>query len=608
MLLTKRGLCVAVVVIAALFVALVVPTTPAVADTNEAITGFQTTASMITSGEEHTCAVENDGDVFCWGDNYYGQLGNATNNDTFDPNPTPALVTLPSAAAAITTGNYHTCAVLTDGTVYCWGYNRYGQLGNATNNNNTIANPTPALVTLPSAAAAITGGLNHTCAVLTDGTVYCWGWNWYGQLGNATNNGNSDPNPAPALVTLPSAVTDVTADGAHTCAVLADGDVYCWGLNYHGQLGNATNNGNTNPNPTPALVTLPSAAAAITTGNYHTCAVLTNSTVYCWGYNRVGQLGNATNSGTENANPAPALVTLASAVAAITGGGSHTCAVVTDGDVYCWGKNRYGQLGNDTNSDTNNANPAPLAAAITGIMPHVPSGSTDTYATANLEELEPGPNEIRIHGWSFDPDLPTKDLVVHVYAFFDGVGDPVALDTPVVRAADFRPDINRAFGIGGDHGFNRTLAIRNGNHRVCVYSLSVDGAGALDDLNKLIGCRYVTVTDEALPRGAFDQVTQTGTSMNVSGWAYDLDRENDSLDIQVYLDGAYFKTVSANTSRTDVNKIVQISGDHGFNSTFTVPAGGHQVCLYAIGVNPSGAADGENVLLTVIDQPNCRTT
>jgi hypothetical protein len=138
--------------------------------------------------------------------------------------------------------------------------------------------------------------------------------------------------------------------------------------------------------------------------------------------------------------------------------------------------------------------------------------------------------------------------------------------------------------------------------------LSVDGAGDLDDLNQLIGCRYVTVTGEAPPRGAFDQVTQTGASMNVSGWAYDLDRENDSLDIQVYLDGAYFKTVSANTSRTDVNKIVQISGDHGFNSTFTVPAGGHQVCLYAIGVNPSGAADGENVLLTVIDQPNCRTT
>ena len=94
----------------------------------------------------------------------------------------------------------------------------------------------------------------------------------------------------------------------------------------------------------------------------------------------------------------------------------------------------------------------------------------------------------------------------------------------------------------------------------------------------------------------------------MSGWAYDLDRENDSLDIQVYLDGAYHTTIKADGVRTDVNKIVQISGNHGFNSTFTVPAGGHTVCLYAIGVDPTGAADGENVLLNVIDRPDCRTT
>ncbi|MGZ0229962.1 MAG: hypothetical protein ACKVKO_08405 [Acidimicrobiales bacterium] len=252
--------------------------------------------------------------------------------------------------------------------------------------------------------------------------------------------------------------------------------------------------------------------------------------------------------------------------------------------------------------------PTPTPTPTSTPVSHVPSGTTNSYATANLEELEPGPGEIRVHGWSFDPDLPTKDLVVHVYAFFDGVGDPVALDTPVVRAADFRPDVNRAFGIGGDHGFNRTLAIRNGNHRVCVYSLSVDETGELDGLNQLIGCRYVTVTDEAPPRGAFDQVTQTGTSMNVSGWAYDLDSENQSLDIAVHLDGVPFIDILANQTRPDVNEIVGISGDHGFNSTFTVPAGGHTVCLYAIGIDPSGARDDENVLLSVVDKPDCRIT
>jgi alpha-tubulin suppressor-like RCC1 family protein len=157
MSLTSRRLCTSIVVIGSLFAALIMPNTPAVADSNEAIAGFQAPASKITAGDNHTCAVENDGDVYCWGQNNHGQFGNGTTIST----STPSKVLFPDAAApvtAITGSAYHTCAVLTDGTVYCWGYNGNGQLGNGT----TTANATPALATLPSAAATITAGNSHT--------------------------------------------------------------------------------------------------------------------------------------------------------------------------------------------------------------------------------------------------------------------------------------------------------------------------------------------------------------------------------------------------------------------------------------------------------------
>ncbi len=241
--------------------------------------------------------------------------------------------------------------------------------------------------------------------------------------------------------------------------------------------------------------------------------------------------------------------------------------------------------------------PAPAPTPTPTPVVHIPSGSSNTYSQAALDPLEPGPGEVRVRGWSFDPDLPTFPQVVHVYAFYDGSDTPVALDTPVVLAASPRPDLNRALNVGGNHGFNRRLAIRPGTHKVCVYSISVDGTGATDDLNRLIGCRTVTISAEALPTGTYDSISRTGNELTVTGWAYDLDQPSASVDIQVYLDGSFSHSISAAVPRTDLNRILDVTGNHGFVDTFTVTDGWHDVCLYVVGIDPGGQPDGQTAAL-----------
>jgi hypothetical protein len=224
------------------------------------------------------------------------------------------------------------------------------------------------------------------------------------------------------------------------------------------------------------------------------------------------------------------------------------------------------------------------------------------YATAHLESLEAGPNQIRIHGWAWDQDNPSTNTVVHVYAFINGSSTPVALDTPVVKANHPRPDVNRTFGLNGQHGFQRTLDIAPGNHKVCVYSLSVNADGNADGLNRLIACRDVTITGSALPQGVIDSVTSTSAGTQIHGWVYDLDHPTSPIVISVQTDGVVVATVTANQPRTDVNTILNVPGKHGFDATVPTTGAGHTVCVYAADINDSGSATGTQIPL------GCRTT
>ena len=337
------------------------------ASATSAQTAVVATVPAVSAGGAHSCALLSGGAVKCWGANWVGQLGNGTYNGS----STPVVVSGISNAVAISAGGYHTCALLSGGTVKCWGYNGDGELGNGTTTNS----PTPVAVSGITNAVAISAGGYHTCALLSGGAVKCWGYNYDGELGDGTSGGHSS---TPVQVNGITNAVVVSAGGDHTCALLSGGTVECWGYNYDGELGNGSTANSPTPvavsgimnataisagsshtcallsdhtitcwgdgSSTPVAVSGITNATAISAGSGHTCALIAGGTVECWGYNHDGELGN--NSTTYSSTPvAVSYITNATHISA---GDYHTCARLSDGAVECWGGNWSGQLGNGT--------------------------------------------------------------------------------------------------------------------------------------------------------------------------------------------------------------------------------------------------------------------
>jgi len=306
------------------------------ADVYIAVAVYQT-AAAISAGGYHTCALTSAGGVKCWGRNYYGNLGDNSTTDRYTP---VDVVGLTSGVAVISAGGYHTCALTTAGGVKCWGLNSAGALGD----NTTTDRYTPVdVVGLTSGVAAISAGWWHTCALTTAGGVKCWGYNFSGQLGDNTTTNNSNPID---VVGLSSGVAAISAGGDHTCALTTAGGVKCWGSNYYGQLGDNTL---TNRLTSVDVVGLTSGVAAISAGGEHTCALTTGSGVKCWGHNNSGQLGDNT---TTDSSTAVDVAGLSSGVAVISAGWEHTCALTTAGWAKCWGYNYDGEIGDNTTSNS----------------------------------------------------------------------------------------------------------------------------------------------------------------------------------------------------------------------------------------------------------------
>ncbi|HWB69735.1 MAG TPA: hypothetical protein VG518_07135, partial [Solirubrobacterales bacterium] len=319
----------------------------------------------IDSGGGHTCAVLGNGTVRCWGNNAFGQLGYG-NTKSIGDDEAPATagpVDLGGhRAIAVSVGGVHSCALLDNGTVRCWGYNAYGQLGYG-NTENVGDNETPASVGAVNlgagrTATAISAGGMHTCALLDNGTVRCWGFNAWGQLGygNTTQIGDNETPAAAGPVDLGGRnAVAISAGVYHTCALLDDGSVRCWGRGDVGALGYG-NTENVGDNETPgsvAPVELGRDALAISAGEVHTCALLVDGALRCWGYGALGELGHGdTETVGDDETPASvAAVDLGAEAAsgryatAISGAGSHTCAILDNGTVRCWGYPGSGQLG-----------------------------------------------------------------------------------------------------------------------------------------------------------------------------------------------------------------------------------------------------------------------
>jgi alpha-tubulin suppressor-like RCC1 family protein len=295
--------------------------------------GLTTGISAISAGGGHSCALTSGGAPLCWGANEYGQVGDGTVEDTFDPTPVSGLT---SGVAAISAGGgWHTCAVTTAGGALCWGLGSNGQLGDGSDTYGL----TPVGVSgLSSGVRAISAGRWHTCAVSTAGGALCWGANLWGQLGDGTGIDRLTPVP---VAGLSSGVIAISAGDTFTCALTSLGGVRCWGANDYGQLGSGSVSP---PQVTPVGVRgLSSGVAALSAGREHACAVTTAGAAKCWGRGDWGQLGDWRGKTT----PTPVSVAfLSSGITAIDAGGLHSCAVTSTGGALCWGDNGNGELGN----------------------------------------------------------------------------------------------------------------------------------------------------------------------------------------------------------------------------------------------------------------------
>ena len=272
------------------------------------------------------CVVRSDGELWCWGSK--DNVGDGTGVER----PAPVRALLDDPAAAVSVGEFHGCAVAIGGQVYCWGPNDHGQVGDGT----AIRRDRPTRAGVDDAAAVATGQ-SHSCARLDGGAASCWGGNTYGALGDGSMTDRAVPGAVRGL-TMP--VTQIAVGDFVTCAVLADGTAACWGDGSHGALGDGTYETRLMPSPVWGLVGVTQVSAGC---HLHACAVA-GGDVYCWGNNERGQLGD----GTMTDNPFPVLADITEPIVEVSVGAWHTCARGETGTVYCWGSNDFGQLGFDT--------------------------------------------------------------------------------------------------------------------------------------------------------------------------------------------------------------------------------------------------------------------
>jgi len=296
------------------------------------VIGLTGAATALAAGGQHTCAMTDDNAANCWGLNSNGQLGRE-NEPISNFSALPASVeNLTSTLSSLALGNSHTCGLTDQGGVVCWGDNRSGQSGSGTISARQA--PTD-VVGLEVGISSISAGLRHTCAVKENGSGVCWGSNHLGRLGDGTRDDRLEPV---TVIGLPNDLRAISAGSAHTCGLTVDDSVVCWGTNGNGQLA-----GNPSSNVPIAINGLSNNVTAISAGDIHTCALLNDGSVKCWGENDYGRLGD----GTTARRTAPmSVLGLSGAATAIAAGGSHTCALLTDGTVQCWGRDEYGQIGN----------------------------------------------------------------------------------------------------------------------------------------------------------------------------------------------------------------------------------------------------------------------
>jgi len=300
-----------------------------------------TSVTNVAAGDGFTCAVAS-GSAYCWGDAFDGELGdNDASTELDQPPSTPITMTVAKPATRIVAGYEQGCALLSTGIVDCWGGNDLGQLGDGTETERDT--PVKAGITGTVLDLGTADGSSTTsCALLSGGTVVCWGDDELGQCGDDTSTFANNDSPV-AVLNLTSAIS-ISVGASHVCALRSDGTIWCWGDDFYDELGDG---GNINDySGVPVQAQNVSNAVAVAAGDGFTCALLQTGSVVCWGSNGSGQLGDG--SFADSATP---VVAMSTGAVAITAGDSHACALKSDGTAWCWGANFAGQLGDGSFTD-----------------------------------------------------------------------------------------------------------------------------------------------------------------------------------------------------------------------------------------------------------------
>ena len=374
-------------------------------------------AISISTGEQHTCALLEDGSVNCWGYNAYGQLGDGTTNTRSTPVTTLFNYSSQNVLVyerdfdndgiynifepirnsnTLSSGHQSSCAIISDGSVNCWGINTNGQLGDGTTTNRSVA--TPVLGLDNGAVWVEVSEGNHACAILDNGSVYCWGQNSAGQLGDGSFVERLTPVQVNGLGD--EKATKLALGQYHSCALMERGEVRCWGGNSQGQLGDGTTFGRPSASATSSLSTNNDNAVSIVAGEQHTCALLQDGGVSCWGWNYGGQLG----IGSEISQSSPQETTLTSngsSAIYLAAGSYHTCAILQDGNVHCWGLNSNGALGDGTIVDRN--------ASQVSLTVDLGSGRTATKISAGMQHTCAHLDNDTVSCWGWNDDSQIGD-------------------------------------------------------------------------------------------------------------------------------------------------------------------------------------------------------
>ena len=449
----------------------------------------------IAAGHVHTLAIGNDGNIYAWGDNNYGQLGDGSlvSSDTL------VKVDLPSGVTAkqVSCGYWHSLALCSDGNVYAWGENNNGQLGNGTTTNSDI----PVKVDLPSGFTPVSvfAGWYYSFALGADGTLYAWGGNVQGQLGL----GNTTNESLPTEVPFPSGVTKWTGvyGGIYFAAATGnDGNLYESGYNQYGQLGNGTATGSSSGVTSFQKANMP---AGVTGWNEIACtgssvlAIGNNDTLYAWGYGGSGEMGNGTSLGT---NPVPVKVFMPAGVVvtSVAAGRNHGLAIGSDGNMYAWGQGGQGQLGN--NSIKNSSVPVQIllnyssqssGVRLLSVLPGWTDPSIETVHGPNIAVYDPqadtlgklvlflvGTGGSATPTWTMDSIYASMGYYAITLDYEDNVvAASLGNDSDTTAFGDYRDEIVTGAQVSNAVNVDSANSILNRFQKLLVYLAQSDTAG-----------------------------------------------------------------------------------------------------------------------------------